>query len=100
MLREPLKAIDSQRALWLKNAQRQADLKNVAAGRPKLKIAGRNIQRQWIAGQIRRLQLPVAQQAALFGVMAGGAVPETTAARWNGGSGRCSCGAQEDLLHK
>ncbi len=71
-----------QRDAWLlEEVQRQADIQAAAAGRPKLKIAGRNIWWQWIAGQVRQLGLPDDQQAALFGVMAGDAVPEATAAR-------------------
>jgi hypothetical protein len=81
-------------------AQRQADTKMVAACRPKMKLQGRKVPWQMIAGQVRRLKLPQDQQAALFGVMAGDAVPETTAARWNGGNGCCKCGAREDLLHR
>ena len=99
-LQNPLEAIARQRDAWLLEAQRHADIQAVAAGRPKLKIAGKNIRWQWIAGQVCRLGLPDDQQAALFGVMAGDAVPETTAAKWNGGNECCKCGAKEDLLHR
>ena len=80
----------SLRNRWLQEAQRRQDMLRVAGCRPKLKLAGHAVQWQWIQSQIARLKPPADRQAALVGVMAGDAVPELTAAKWNGGDGLCS----------
>ena len=50
--------------------------------------------------QLGRLKLTADRLAALVGVIAGDAVPELTAVKWNGGNGCCACGAPEDLRHR
>jgi hypothetical protein len=60
---------------------------NVAAGKPKLKLGEQAIQWVWIRGQVARLHLSPDRLAALLGVMAGDAVPEQTAMKWNKGLG-------------
>ena len=72
----------------------------VAASRPKMRLAGERVRWQWILGKVGQLHLAADRLAALIGVMAGDAVPETTAATWNGGDGRCRCGMVEDLNHR
>ena len=92
VLEQPLRAHEQSRNVWLQEAQRRQDMQRVAACRPKLKLAGPAVQRQWVKSQLGRLRLPADRLAALVGVIAGDAVPEPTAAKWNGGSGLCACG--------
>ena len=65
-----------------------------------MKLTGSKVQWPWILGQIEQLHLGADRRAALIGVMAGDAVPETTAAKWKGGEGRCRCGMVEDFNHR
>ena len=100
MLEQPLYAETRVREAWLQRAQCRSDMAKVAAGRPKLKLGEQAIQWGWIRGQVARLHLSPDRLAALLGVMAGDAVPEQTAMKWNKGLGLCSCGEPEDLYHR
>ena len=100
MLEQPLYAETRVREAWLQRAQCRFDMAKVAAGRPKLKLGEQAIQWGWIRGQVARLHLSPDRLAALLGVMAGDAVPEQTAMKWNKGLGLCSCGEPEDLYHR
>ena len=64
----------------MQEAQRRQDMQRVAACRPKLKLAGHSVQWQWVRSQLGRPKLPADRYAALVGVIAGDAVPETTVA--------------------
>ena len=99
-LTRPLQAADGLRNEWLAEAQLSQDMGKVAASRPKMKLIGSRVQWPWILGQVDQLHLAADRRAALIGVMAGDAVPETTAAKWKGGEGRCRCGMVEDLNHR
>ncbi len=87
VLEQPLHAEEQVRAAWLQRARCRRDMAKVAAGRPKLKLGEKAIQWHWIRGQAARLHLQPARLAALFGVIAGDAVPELTASNWRGGPG-------------
>ena len=100
VLEQPLQAYEQLRNCWLQEAQRQRDTSRVAACRPKLKLKGHTVQWQWLQLQLGRLKMPADRLAALVGVIAGDAVPELTAAKWNKGNGCCACGAPEDLRHR
>ena len=100
VLEQPLHAHEQLRNSWLIEAQKQQDTSRVAACRLKLKLAGHTVQWQWLQMQLGRLKLTADRLAALVGVIAGDAVPELTAVRWNGGNGCCACGAPEDLRHR
>ena len=100
VLEQPLQAHEQLRNCWLLEAQKQQDIRRVVACRPKLKLAGQTVQWQWLRLQLGRLKLAADRLAALVGVIAGDAVPELTAAKWNGGNGLCACGAPEDLRHR
>ena len=84
----------------MKEAQCSTDMAQVAVCRQKLNLEGQTVQWPWILGRIKRLQLGADRQAALIGVLAGDAVPEVTAARWNGSQDRCRCGMVEDIHHR
>ena len=99
-LRNPLQAHEGLRVSWLREAQRRQDMLQVATCRPKLKLAGRTVQWQWVRGQIRRVGLAADREAALIGVLAGDAVPELQAAKWTYGDGLCKCGMPEDIHHR
>ena len=99
-LEAPLDSLEATRNEWLAEAQKEHDMAKVAAGRPKMKLAGQEIQWQWIFGQVNQLSMKADRRAALIGVMAGDAVPEATAAKWNGGDGRCRRGMREDVRHR
>ncbi len=49
-------------------AQQIKDVSRAAVCRPKMKLAGQNVQRQWVLGRINRLQLPADRRAALIGL--------------------------------
>ena len=99
-LTRPLQAAEGLRNEWFAEAQLSQDMGKVAASRPKMKLMGSRVQWPWILGQVDQLHLAADRRAALIGVMAGDAVPETTAAKWKGGEGRCRCGMVEDLNHR
>ena len=100
VLEQPLQAHEQLRNCWLMEAQRHQDTSRVAACRPKLRLASHTVQWQWLQMQLGHLKLTADRMAALVGVIAGDAVPELTAAKWNGGNGCCACGAPEDLRHR
>jgi len=100
VLEQPLAAYERVRNDWLREAQRRQDMGNVVAGRPKFKLVGQPVRWEGILAQLGRLKLTADRRAALIGVMAGDAVSERMAARWNKGPGLCACGAPEDLTHR
>ena len=100
-LERPLFAEAQVREAWLQRAQCRCDMAKVAAGRPKLRLGEQAIQWGWIRGQVARVHLSADRLAALIGVMAGDAVPELTAMKWQKNrTGLCSCGEPEDLRHR
>ena len=100
-LERPLFAEAQVREAWLQRAQCRCDMAKVAAGRPKLRLGEQAIQWGWIHGQVAKVHLSADRLAALIGVMAGDAVPELTAMKWQKKStGLCSCGEPEDLHHR
>jgi hypothetical protein len=101
ILERPLFAEAQVREAWLQRAQCRCDMAKVAAGRPKLRLGEQAIQWGWIRGQVARVHLSADRLAALIGVMAGDAVPELTAMKWQKNrTGLCSCGEPEDLHHR
>ncbi len=75
-----MQAAEGFRNEWLAEAQFSYDMGKVAASRLKMKLTGSRVQCPWILGQVDQLHLAADRRAALIGVMAGDAVPETTAA--------------------